>query len=304
MQAYIEEFLDYLVVERNVAANTVEAYRRDLRHYLQYLQSIAIEQFQQVQSQTIHDFLSFLKSLGLADTSIARILSAIRMFHRYLLAERYLKVDPTDAVSISRNSHKLPAVLEIHEIEAILECPDTTATLGLRDKALLEFLYATGARISEALEVTRSDYFVDEGFVRLFGKGRKERLVPVGEEAALWIQNYEKMARPQLANPFHSRDYLFLNSRGRKLSRMGAWKILRKYLDELGIKKHVSLHTIRHSFATHLLEGGADLRVVQELLGHADISTTQIYTHLDRFYLREVLLEFHPLNRAKRKTNL
>ncbi|RME02072.1 MAG: site-specific tyrosine recombinase XerD, partial [Calditrichaeota bacterium] len=161
---------------------------------------------------------------------------------------------------------------------------------------------ATGARVSEALEVKQGDYFPTEAFVRLYGKGRKERLVPVGEEAALWIRKYQNFGRPQLANPFRSQDYLFLNHHGRRLSRMGAWKILKKYVDELGIQKHVSPHTIRHSFATHLIEGGADLRVVQELLGHADISTTQIYTHLDRMYLREVLMQFHPLARARKKT--
>ncbi len=302
MQSLVQEFLDFLTVERNVAPNTIDAYRRDLKHYTRFLQSSHINQFAGVTPEHIHSFLAVLDALGLANTSIARMLSAIRMFHRYLLAEHYVPTDPTATISFSRKSPKLPAYLEIHEVEAILERPDVSTPLGLRDRALLEFLYATGARISEALEVKQGDYFPTEAFVRLYGKGRKERLVPVGEEAALWIRKYQNFGRPQLANPFRSQDYLFLNHHGRRLSRMGAWKILKKYVDELGIQKHVSPHTIRHSFATHLIEGGADLRVVQELLGHADISTTQIYTHLDRMYLREVLMQFHPLARARKKT--
>ena len=300
MQITIDEFLDFLAIERNAAANTVESYRRDLRHYERFLESEGIAEIREISSETILKFLNFLGELGLADASIGRTLSAVRMFHRYTLAERYAAADPSENISISRKSQKFPSVLEVHEIEMILDAPDVTQPLGLRDKSLLEFMYATGARVSEALGVEQGDYFSRQGFVRILGKGRKERLVPVGEEAAYWMEQYQMHGRPALANPLFSRDVLFLNNRGRKLSRMGAWKILRKHVEQAGIQKHVSPHTLRHSFATHLLEGGADLRVVQELLGHVDISTTQIYTHLDREYLREVLMQFHPL--ANRKT--
>ncbi len=301
METLIEEFLDYLAIERNVADNTLAAYRTDLKHYQRYLRDSSIDSPHHIKSETVLGFLNYLKSLELADTSIARMFSAVRMFHRYILNENYVDSDPTETVSLSRRAQKLPIVLEVHEVEALLELPDTSQPLGLRDRALLEFMYATGCRISEALHVQQSDYFPKERFVRLFGKGRKQRYVPIGEEAAFWIEQYQKFGRPVLANPFVSQDVLFLNRRGKKLSRMGAWKILHRYFQQLNLDKHVTPHTLRHSFATHLIEGGADLRVVQELLGHADISTTQIYTHLDRQYLREVLLEFHPLARRQRK---
>jgi len=300
MQTIIDEFLDFLAIERNAAANTIESYRRDLRHYRQFLESLGIVEIAEIRSETILSFLNFLNGLGLAATSIGRTLSAVRMLHRYALAERYVANDPSENITISRKSQNLPSVLDVHEIEMILDAPDITQPLGLRDKSLLEFMYATGARVSETLGVEQGDYFPEQGFMRIFGKGRKERLVPVGEEAAYWIEQYRTHSRLLLANPWVSRDVLFLNNRGRKLSRMGIWKILRRHVDRVGIRKHVSPHTLRHSFATHLLEGGADLRVVQELLGHADISTTQIYTHLDRDYLREVFMQFHPL--AKWKT--
>lgn len=301
MQEIVEEFLDYLSAERNVAHNTVEAYRKDLNHYLQFLELQQISSFHRVQSPDILAFLNSLQTLGLADSSIARKLSAVRTFHRYIVNERYVSHNPAESVSYTRNGQKLPVVLEVHEVEALLALPDVSTPLGLRDRALMEFLYATGARISEALAVTRGDYFPADRFVRLFGKGRKERLVPLGEEAAYWIERYEQCARPVLADPFVSKEIMFLNHRGKQLSRMGAWKILHRYVVESGIRKPVSPHTLRHSFATHLIEGGADLRVVQELLGHADISTTQIYTHLDRLYLREVVLQFHPLANKRSK---
>ena len=300
MQDFIQEFLDFLVVERNLAGNTIEAYRRDLKHYLDFLIQTNRSQLGQITPEAIYHFIQQFQDFGLAESSIARMLSAVKSFHKYVLNERYCSHNPADAVTIKRRPLELPAVLEIHEIELILELPLTDEPLGLRDKAMFEFLYATGARISEVLHTTQGDYFADDGFVRLFGKGRKERIVPVGEEAAHWLRQYQLHGRPLLANALHSHDVLFLNRFGRQLSRMGAWKLLRKYVDQSGIKKHVSPHTFRHSFATHLLEGGADLRAVQEMLGHADISTTQIYTHLDKAYLREVLQQFHPLERMKK----
>lgn len=304
LEIYIEEFLDFLTVERHLAANTIEAYRRDLRHYARYLAGIELASIDDLTPENIRAFLHFLADLGLADASVARTLSAVKSFHTYALNEHYCSHNPAELVTLRRRPQQLPEVLEIHEIEQMLLQPDTADPFGLRDRALLEFLYATGARISEALAVSIADYFPDDGFVRLFGKGRKERYVPVGEEAAHWLRQYLVYGRPLLADPWRSGNVLFVNRFGRRLSRMGAWKIVRKYVDESGIKKHVSPHTLRHSFATHLLEGGADLRAVQEMLGHADISSTQIYTHLDRAYLREVLLQCHPLEQMWRQKTL
>ncbi|MFQ5631451.1 MAG: site-specific tyrosine recombinase XerD [bacterium] len=301
MQTHAQEFLDFLIVERNLAENTIEAYRRDLMHYLEYLFQVSTRNLDEISPDTIYDFIFYFQDLGLAEASLSRKLSAVKSFHKYVLNEQYCSHNPAETVSIKRSPQKLPAVLEIHEIEMILELPETDQPLGLRDKALFEFLYATGARISEALNLTQGDCFPDDGFVRLYGKGRKERIVPIGEEAAHWLKRYQIHGRPLLADAFRSQDVMFLNRRGGKLTRMGAWKLLRKYVDLSGIKKHVSPHTFRHSFATHLLEGGADLRAVQEMLGHADISTTQIYTHLDKAYLREVIQEFHPLEQMRRR---
>lgn len=300
MQTHVKEFLDFLVVERNMAANTIEAYSRDLKHYLDFLAQSNIRLLENINPDLIFSFLLELNDIGLAESSQARLLSAVKSFHKYVVNERYCSHNPAENISIKRSPQQLPAVLEIHEIELILDLPDSSEPLGLRDKAMFEFLYATGARISEVLNVTQGDYFPDDGFVRLFGKGRKERIVPVGEEAAHWLRRYQSHGRPLLADAFRSMDVMFLNRLGGKLTRMGAWKLLRKYVDMSGIKKHVSPHTFRHSFATHLLEGGADLRAVQEMLGHADISTTQIYTHLDKAYLREVIQQFHPLEQMRR----
>jgi len=303
MHDLTEEFLDFLRVERNLTGNTIEAYQRDLEHYLTYLSQVNSLNLQEITPQILTSFILHLQDLGLAEPSIARVISALRSFHRYVLNEKYTDKNPTELIRLPRKKYELPDVIDIHEIELLLQLPDTKTPLGLRDRCLLEFLYATGARISEALNVTQSDFFRDGGFVRLFGKRRKERIVPVGEEAFCWLDNYLRAGRIMISNPLISADYIFLNNRGAKLTRMGAWKVLRKYVDKSRIKKHISPHTFRHSFATHLLEGGADLRAVQEMLGHADIATTQIYTHLEPAYLREVLQTFHPLEQAARKRN-
>lgn len=303
MHEYAEEFLDFLRIERNLAANTIEAYGRDLFHYESYLAQQCTTDLALITPQIIYGFVHHLQQLGLAEASVTRMLSAVRAFHKYITQERYSAGNPAENVTVSRRPQELPHVLEIHEIESLLELPETTTPLGLRDRCLLEFLYATGARISEALDFEQSDYFPAEGFARLYGKGSKQRLVPVGDEAAYWIRQYQRHGRPALLHPLKSGDVLLLNSRGGRISRMGAWKIIRKYAELADIETHVSPHTFRHSFATHLIEGGADLRAVQEMLGHADISTTQIYTHLDRAYLREVIMQFHPLEQVRRSRN-
>lgn len=297
IQLYVEEFLDYLRAEKNVAPNTVESYGFDLRRYLQFLTAQDLNLPAQITSQHVRQFLTELVLAEYATTSVARQLSAIRMFHRYLLGERYCENDPTVALALPRRSQKLPHVLNIPEIEQLLAQPEVNTPLGLRDRALLEFGYATGARVSEIIGVKLDDLFLDDRFVRIFGKGSKERLVPVGDVAIYWISKYLEAVRPALARGRATQSVLFLNGRGGKLSRMGFWKILRRYLDAAKIKQHASPHTLRHSFATHLLEGGADLRAVQEMLGHASLTTTQIYTHLDRAYLKEVHRQFHPRER-------
>jgi integrase/recombinase XerD len=294
LELYADEFLDYLRAEKNVAKNTVDSYAFDLRRYLQFLAEQDLNQPAQIAGEHIRQFLAELVLAEYAATSVARQLSAIRMFHRYLIGERYCENDPTLAVTLPRRAQKLPNVLHINEIEQLLAQPDADTLLGLRDRALLEFGYATGARVSEIIGVKLDDLFLDERFVRLFGKGSKERLVPLGDVAIYWIIKYLEAVRPSLARGRATQSALFLNGRGGKLSRMGFWKILRRYLDQADFKKHASPHTLRHSFATHLLEGGADLRAVQEMLGHANLTTTQIYTHLDRAYLKEVHRQFHP----------
>ncbi|KAA3663462.1 MAG: tyrosine recombinase, partial [Calditrichaeota bacterium] len=276
-------------------------YKIDLSHYKTWIIGKKIFTLGQIETADIREFLSALDQLELTEATIARKCTAVRMFHRYVFAENYSESDPAHLISYKRRKATLPAVLEIHEIEAILNCVSTDSALGLRDMALLEFLYGTGCRISEALDFERSAYFSEESFVQLTGKGRKTRLVPVGEVAVKAMEDYMRFARPQLANPFISQDVFFLNHRGRKLSRMGAWKIIRKHLDAAKIQKHASPHTFRHSFATHLLEGGADLRAVQEMLGHASISTTQLYTHIDRSFLHTVIRDFHPLEQRRKR---
>ena len=294
MQESVQEFLDYLRSEKNVAANTVSSYTFDLRNYTQFLATRDILAPQQVTPADIKAFLAELTRLGYATTSIGRQLAALRMFHRYLAGEKYCARDPAENISIPRQSQKLPHVLEIPEIELLLEQPDASTALGLRDRALLEFLYATGARVSEATGLGLSDLFLAQNFVRLFGKGAKERLAPIGEIAITWLNKYLAESRPALARKRRTQDKVFLNHRGGRLSRMGAWLVLRRSVEAAGLTKQASPHTLRHSFATHMLEGGADLRAVQEMLGHASLGTTQIYTHLDRAYLKEVHRQFHP----------
>ena len=295
----VAEFLDYLQTERNMARNTVLSYQIDLTRYIDFLNHHQIDHPAQSTPSVIRVLLAGLSEAGYASTSIARLLTAIRMFHRYLVGERYANKDPAAALSFPKRGRRLPNVLEIHDVERLLETPEVNTPLGLRDRALLEFLYATGVRVSELISVKLSDYFPSEAWVRVIGKGNRERLVPIGEQAIEWVEKYARKARPSLMSRRQRGDHLFLNFRGGKLSRMGFWKILKGHARAAGIKKPISPHVLRHSFATHLLEGGADLRAVQEMLGHASIVTTQIYTHLDRAFLKEVHRQFHPRERRQ-----
>jgi len=235
-----------------------------------------------------------LYKAGMSATSLARNITTIRLFHRYLFGEDLVHSDITVNIELPKIGRKLPVVLEIHEVEKLLDQPEITEKKGLRDRAILEFLYATGVRVSELVNLDQSDVKSEEGFVKIFGKGSKERLVPVGNVALAFIDKYKRLVRNGLAAKGKSGDLLFLNMRGTGISRVSVWKIIKKYINQAGIEKNVSPHTLRHSFATHMLEGGADLRSVQEMLGHSDISTTQIYVHLDREYLKEVIQSFHP----------
>ena len=298
MKQILDQFLNHLSVEVGLSANTIESYRRDLERYLRFLRDGKVDAVGAIGQEHISKFITLLSRKGLAANTIARKLSSLRRFHKFLVIEGYCDVDPTSTLESPRQWRKLPSVLTVEEMKNLLGQPTEDVPLGLRDKAILEFLYATGVRISELIHTKRKDVLTEVELVRVIGKGNKERIIPIGRVAIASVQKYLREARPTLANE-NSEDVLFLNRRGRPFSRMGLWKILRKYVTQAGITKRVSPHTIRHSFATHLLEGGADLRAVQMMLGHADISTTQIYTHLDREYLKQEHREFHPRSKMK-----
>lgn len=289
----LEHHLNQLALERGLAERSIDSYARDLRRYVGFMSERGIEDQEQVTAERIREFLNELAGYGLSPATMARTISAVRGFHRFLLSEGLAVADPSENLEAPRLKRKLPGVLDVAEVEALLRQPDTAKPLGLRDRAMLETLYACGLRVSELLSLRESDLFFQQGFIRCFGKGAKERLVPVGKSARTWVSRYLDGARPLLLGKKPC-ELLFLNARGGPLSRMGFWKLLKAHAARAGIRKRVHPHILRHSFATHLLEGGADLRSVQEMLGHADISTTQIYTHVDREYLKEVHRQYHP----------
>ncbi|NTW51791.1 MAG: site-specific tyrosine recombinase XerD [Chlorobiaceae bacterium] len=294
-RSQLETFLNYLTLERNFSANTRASYLNDLGRYLMRLQEINVPPAEAAPAD-IRKFIQELHDIGLEASSVARNISAIRSFHKFLVTERLAQANPSENIHQPKQARYLPSVLSIEEMLLLLEAPLRRHPPGnflLRDKAMLEFLYATGVRVSELIGVSRQNLHLDDGFVRVVGKGSKERLVPIGQEASMWLKRYLNELRPGLAGPT-SLDIVFLNSRGGKLSRMAAWNIVREHTIIAGIEKAISPHTFRHSFATHLLEGGADLRVVQEMLGHSSIIATQIYTHIDRSFIKEVHRTFHP----------
>ncbi len=286
-----EEFLNYISVEKGLAQNTLFAYRRDLDRYLAFLEAAKIHDVAAVKRQHILAFLGEERKKGLDTPSLARRLVAIKMFHRFLLKEHTLKNDVTSVLESPKLWKKLPHFLTRKEMESVLQSVKGTRAPALRDRGLLELLYAAGMRVSELVTLKLDGLHLDEGFIQCKGKGGKERIVPIGRKAAQACGAYLKDARLQ-QKPMT--DHVFIGRKGRGLSRQFVWQMIRKYVKLAGIKKTVTPHTFRHSFATHLLEGGADLRIVQELLGHADISTTQIYTHVTRDYLKNVHAQFHP----------
>ncbi|MDH4223857.1 MAG: site-specific tyrosine recombinase XerD [candidate division Zixibacteria bacterium] len=293
MVKILEEFLHYLNLVEGLSRNTLASYRLDLKKYLDFLKKKKIPDLKRVKPEDISEFIYTLYHKKLKPASIARNLSAIKTLHKYLLNEGQIDTNPSELIDSPKLGRKLPNTLTVAEIEKILEQPVKNDNLGIRDKAILEFLYATGARISEMTDFKRKGYLPESGWVRITGKGNKERFVPIGKKAVKAIRGYLKESRPHLAKSW-SEDIMFLGKRGKKLSRMGAWKIIKRQLLNAGIKKRTTPHTIRHSFATHLLEGGADLRAVQEMLGHADISTTQVYTHIDRDFVKQEHRDHHP----------
>jgi integrase/recombinase XerD len=294
MNEYLSQYLNFLRFEKNLSENSISAYHRDLKRYISYLDAQKITRPDHIQDRHIRRLIRVLSELGLNQSSLARNLSSIRSFHRFLLNEDLSDVDPTEHVEGPKIRRHLPSVLTFVEIEKIFNTIPDRNLLGLRDRAMMELLYASGLRISELLLLPVREIYFKEGFVRVFGKGSKERLVPTSDRALNWIRRYLDRSRPALDRFRRAEGITFLNARGTGLSRMGFWKIMRGYVNKSGINKQIHPHTFRHSFATHLLEGGADLRAVQEMLGHADISTTQIYTHLDRSYIKQVYREFHP----------
>jgi integrase/recombinase XerD len=291
----IELFLLHLELEKSLSDNTVKSYKFDLIKFKEFLSGLKADSFTDVNESYIEKFLAYLKKEYKASTG-ARILSALRQFYDFILNNGYLpgvKYNPFENFDSPKLERNLPVVLSYEEIEKMLGKVEVTESLGLRDRAILETMYACGLRVSEVINLKTSNVFPDEGIVRVFGKGSKERIVPIGNEALKWIETYLNYSRKNLANK-NSEDFLFLNWRGKKLSRMAIWNIIDKYSKLAKLEKQIHPHILRHSFATHLLEGGADLRSIQEMLGHADISTTQIYTHVDITYLKEVHKSFHP----------
>ena len=294
MNIFLKEYLNVLRLEKNLSVNTISSYRNDINSLINFLDSLKINDPSLVDNKLLNSFFINLQELGLSNTSAARYYSSIKGFFSYLFSNKYIKANPVEKVMPPKLSKNLPSVLSLGEIDSILLKPDAENKLGLRDRGILEVLYACGLRVSELIGLKISDLFFDEEIIRVFGKGSKERLVPIGSSAVKWTKEYLTKSRPLLAKKAKSENVVFLNNRGSKLSRMGVWKIVDQYVKEAGIQKEVHPHTFRHSFATHLLEGGADLRAVQEMLGHADISTTQIYTHIDRDYIKQVHKQFHP----------
>ena len=289
----LEQFEDYLTFERGLSERTVVAYRRDLRRFLDHVVESGATEPAQVDTELLRQWVFGLKEAGLAPTSIRRARSAVRTYFGFLLAEGALEQDPTDRLDAPRAQRTLPDFLTRDEVTRLLDAPDPDRPLYWRDRSILEFLYASGVRVSELVELPLSGLDLEEGFALVFGKGAKERLVPVGAPAMRALRRYLREVRPGLDTGAGA-GKVFLNARGRPLRRESVWAIVRDAARRAGIGRKVSPHTLRHTFATHLVEGGADLAAVQELLGHADISTTQIYTHLDRAYLRDLHRKYHP----------
>ncbi len=291
METYLNLFIQYLKVERGLSNNTIASYEHDLKSFIRYLNNKSI-QFADVKHANILLYLADIQRNGKKTSTITRNISSLRTFFQFLLKEGYLPKDPTFNLDSPKLPKRLPKFLTLKEIELLMSCPNLKTKAGIRDKAMIELLYATGMRVSELISLNLLDINLKLGFVRCIGKGSKERIIPLGQHAVQAINNYLNLSRPYFIKS--KEQSLFLNYRGKRITRQGFWKIIKKYARIAGIKQEITPHVLRHSFATHLLENGADLRSVQEMLGHADISTTQIYTHVTKGRLKEVYLKNHP----------
>nr|WP_277753195.1 site-specific tyrosine recombinase XerD [Metabacillus mangrovi] len=290
----MKDFTHYMIVERGLSQNTVVSYERDLKNYIRFLQEQELDSLNKVSRANIIQFLKMLKDSSKSSKTIARHVASVRAFHQFLLREKAVDQDPSVHIETPQIERTLPKVLSLQEVEKLMETPLMNSPFGYRDRAMLELLYATGIRVSEMTELNLPDVHLEMGFIRCLGKGNKERIVPIGRTAAAAITDYLDKGRSRLHNRKEATDALFLNHHGKRITRQGFWKNLKKIALEAGIQKELTPHTLRHSFATHLLENGADLRAVQEMLGHADISTTQIYTHVTKTRLKDVYQQFHP----------
>ncbi|MCQ9209864.1 site-specific tyrosine recombinase XerD [Granulicatella seriolae] len=290
----IENFSYLMLVENGLSDNTISSYKRDLQKYIAFLERTGLREWNQVQTADILLFLQELKENHYAARSTSRMISSLRKFHIFLESQKVINHNPMISIKVPKQGKKLPKSLSLEEVQAILEAPDISSILGLRDKAILELMYATGLRVSELIHLKLSDIHLELGFIKTIGKGNKERIIPLGEEAGLWVERYLHYSRPQLVDDKKENNFLFLNHRGGAFTRQGIWKNLNAIVLKANITKSVSPHMLRHSFATHILENGADLRIVQELLGHSDISTTQIYTHISTKRMIDVYKKTHP----------
>jgi integrase/recombinase XerD len=288
----LDSFLSFLQLEKGLSENTIKSYRVDIDRYITFVIDEG-KTFDSVTEKLLNKYIDKLLKSGLVATSINRNFSAIKGFYKHLIEENISKTDPTENIDSRKIPKRLPEVLTIAEIDLLLEQPDMSTLQGYRDKTIIETMYATGLRVSELVDLKFNNLLFEMDIIRVIGKGSKERIVPIGKSAISYIESYIKDIRPSLINKGAS-DAIFLNRRGKKLTRSYIWEMIKRYSAMAKIEKNIHPHTLRHSFATHLIEGGADLRAVQEMLGHSDISTTQIYTHLDRDFLKEVHRSFHP----------
>ena len=295
METYLEDYLTMLRIEKNLSANTITSYKTDLNRYLKFLDDKeSIDDLNFIRQIHIRNFVRFLNDKNLSSASINRSFSSVRSYHKYLSGEQKISHNPTQLLDPPKISKKLPKALSVQDVNLIINSVKTEEVMGYRDKAILETLYSAGLRVSELCALEMNNILFDSAMLRVIGKGNKERYVPLGGEAISLVKDYCNHVRSLLINKKKSDGNVFLSKNGKQLTRMTIFNIMKKWTRACGINKDISPHTFRHSFATHLLEGGADLRAVQEMLGHSDISTTQIYTHLDNEYLKEVHRTFHP----------
>lgn len=295
LENYRKGFTSFLKLERSLSANSVEAYERDLLKFLNFLEMNGLDpNLEEVNSRMMEDFMAWLFDVGVSARSQSRILSGMKAFYKYLLMEDLISQNPTELIEGPKLGRKLPEVLSIEEIDAIIAAIDLSSTEGERNRAIIETLYSCGLRVSELTNLKMSNILKEEGFLKVTGKGDKERFVPIGKSALRFIDFYKEKRRNHQQVNKAANDVLFLNNRGNALTRVMVFTIIKRLAVKAEIKKNISPHTFRHSFATHLVDGGADLRAVQEMLGHESITTTEIYTHLDRHYLRDAIQQFHP----------